>query len=180
MRSLRGPSRRQSSDDRFQRGAGASAGRRPKNKLETLVSQSKSWRADHQVAPAGNRQRPASPLIELSPGQMNDAPMAELLLNDLPAGAGMSSPTRDTTRTGSGTLIEDQVDSHTTHPAEIKPLLTASPTAKRNTRSATLSSAASTSFKQFSDTSQPDTTAALSTLSRHDQNRLRPSLAQVL
>lgn len=25
--------------------------------------------------------------IELSPGQMNDAPMAELLLNDLPAGA---------------------------------------------------------------------------------------------
>jgi hypothetical protein len=47
---------------------------------------SKSWRTDNQAASAGDRQ--GLPVqIALLPGQMNDAPMAELLLNDLPAGA---------------------------------------------------------------------------------------------
>jgi Transposase DDE domain len=52
----------------------------------TCLYRSKSWRSDDQAASAGDRH--GLPVqIELSPGQMNDQPMAELLLNDLPVGA---------------------------------------------------------------------------------------------
>ena len=47
---------------------------------------SKSWRTDDQASCPRRWQRPAVQL-ELSAGQANDAPMAELLLNDLPQGA---------------------------------------------------------------------------------------------
>jgi hypothetical protein len=57
--------------------------------------------------------------IELSPGQMNDAPMAELLLKDLPAGAEVIAD-KDTMQTGQGSDRGPEL--HPTHPAEIKPL----------------------------------------------------------
>ena len=46
---------------------------------------SKPWRIDDQDAPARGGQQTAR--AELSGGHANDAPMAELLLNDLPAKA---------------------------------------------------------------------------------------------
>ena len=107
---------------------------------------------------------------------MNDAPMAELLLNDLPAGADVLA---DKGYDADWIRIWIIIRLHTTHPAEIKPLrrhhLQQNEIQEAQPYRALLQQA-----QRSSDTSQPDTTAARSQLSRHDQNRLRPSLAQVL
>src|SRR4029079_12331684 len=81
----RGP-RRQGSDDRFQRGAGASASRRPKKQAgDACIGRSRGGLTTKLHARVIGNGLPVQ--LELSPGQASDAPMAELLLNDLPAGA---------------------------------------------------------------------------------------------
>jgi hypothetical protein len=69
--------------------------------------------------------------IELSPGQMNDQPMAELLLIDLPAGADVIAD-----KGYDADWIRDLIEDHHTSRRN-QTATTASPTAKPNNRSAT-------------------------------------------
>ena len=113
--------------------------------------------------------------IELSPGQMNDAPMAELLLNDLPAGADVIADKgydADWIRD----LIEDQ--NCTPHIPPRSNRYDGVTYSKAKYKKRNLIERCFNKLKQFV-TSRPGTTAVLQ-LSRHGQNRLRPPLAQVL
>ena len=114
--------------------------------------------------------------IELSPGQMNDAPMAELLLNDLPAGAEVLADKgydADWIRD----LIEDQ--GCTPHIPPRSNRYDGITYSKNEIQEAqpyrTLLQQA-----QAVPTHRNPIRPQRSQLPRHDQNRLRPSLAQVL
>ena len=78
--------RRQGADDRFQHRARPPAGRRPKKQAgDACIGRSRGGLTTKLHLRVIGNGLPVQ--IELSPGQMNDQPMAELLLNDLPAGA---------------------------------------------------------------------------------------------
>jgi transposase len=73
-------------DDRFQHRARSPTGCRPKKQTgDACIGRSRGGLTTKLHLRVIGNGLPVQ--IELSPGQMNDQPMAELLLNDLPAGA---------------------------------------------------------------------------------------------
>ena len=113
--------------------------------------------------------------IELSPGQMNDAPIAELLLNDLPAGAEVIADKgydADWIRD----LIEDQDCAPHIPPRSNRYDGITYSKAKYKKRNLIEQCFISSSNSAPRDPIRP----RRSQLPCNDQNRLRPSLAQVL
>ena len=112
--------------------------------------------------------------LELSPGQMNDAPMAELLLNDLPPGADVIAD-----KGYDADWIRDMIGDRNCQP-HIPPKsnrLDDIPYSKRLYKKRNLIERCFNKLKQFRHIA---TRYEPAQLSRHDQDRINPLVAPIL